>query len=107
MMAKDERQEKLIQSYGDLYTDVARIFRSLDPMQLIEMGAPDDEYDSEISTILPRFNEASSSSGMTRIVHEEFSHWFGRDLAGEMSEYEKLSEALWKLHQYREVEGGQ
>lgn len=70
--------------------------RAADPMQLIAIGAPDDEYDPEISTILPRLKEAKSSLDVMRIVHEEFVHWFGDDMAGALSVYEAMSIEIWE-----------
>ncbi len=68
-------------------------------MHLIAIGAPDDEYDPEVSTILPRLREATSRNDVHRIVHEEFVHWFGADIAGPAETYAAVSEDLWNLWQ--------
>lgn len=73
---------ELKQAYGELYAEVSRLVHEADPIRLIAIGAPDDEYDVEVSTILPRLHEATSASDVHRIVYEEFVHWFDADIAG-------------------------
>jgi hypothetical protein len=98
-MAGTDRRRMLAKTYGDLFADVARIMQASDPMQLIAIGAPDDEYEPEIGTVLPRLKEATSSLDVRRIVHEEFSRWFGDDMAGTESEYEAVSVEIWAAWQ--------
>ena len=64
-------------------------------MGLIAMGAPADEYDPEISTILPRLREASAAVDVQRILHEEFVRWFGADLIGPLADYAEVAEKIW------------
>ena len=89
------RQETLQETYGMLYSEVSRLLREADPIRLIVMGAPDDEYDPEVSTILPRLREADSTADVQRIVYEEFAQWFGADLAGPATDYEDVSKKIW------------
>ena len=74
-----KRRQSLKAAYGSLYSDVSRLLREADPIDLIAIGAPDDEYDPEVSTILPRLREANAAADVQRIVHEEFVQWFGAD----------------------------
>ena len=76
-----KRQASLKAAYGALYTEVSRLLREADPIRLIARGAPDDEYDPEVSTILPRLREARSPDDVQRIVNEEFAHWFTAEIA--------------------------
>src|SRR5262245_60733127 len=90
-----KRSESLKAAYGNLYADMSRLFREADPMSLIAMGAPDDEYDPEVSTILPRLREARTAADVQRIVHEEFVRWFGADLVGPLTDYAEIAERIW------------
>jgi len=63
-------------------------------MDLIAMGAPDDEYDPEVSTILPRLREAKAAVDVQRIVHEEFVRWFGADLVGPLTNCADIAEKM-------------
>jgi hypothetical protein len=76
--------------------EVSRLLREADPIRLIAIGAPDDEYDIEVSTILPRLREAKSPRDVQRIVHEEFVHWFSAETVGSAMYYARVSEDVWK-----------
>ena len=91
-----KRQGSLKASYGALYTEVSRLVREADPIRLISRGTPDDEYDPEVGTILPRLREAKSPDDVQRIVHEEFVHWFSAEIAGSAEEYAEVSKKIWE-----------
>ena len=91
-----KRQVSLKAAYGALYTEVSRLLREADPIRLIAIGAPEDEYDVEVRTILPRLNEAKSPDDVQRIVHEEFAHWFGAETAGSAAQYTDVSNNIWE-----------
>src|SRR5215813_12566709 len=88
-------RQALKAAYGSLYADVSRLLREADPIGLIAMGAPDDEYDPAVSTILPRLHEARVAVDVQRIVHEEFVRWFGADLIGPLADYAEVAEKIW------------
>jgi len=92
-----KRRESLKAAYGNLYVAVSDLLRGADPIHLIGMGAPDDEYDPEVGTILPRLVEAASAPDVQRIVHEEFVRWFGADIAGPSADYAGAAEKIWEV----------
>ena len=98
-MSRADRRALLKQAYRELYAEVSRLVREADPIRLIAIGAPDDEYDVEVSTILPRLHEATSASDVHRIVYEEFVHWFDADIAGPPEIYVAVSEEIWNTCQ--------
>ena len=89
-----KRSQSLRAAYGSLYANVSRLLREADPMGLIAMGAPDDEYDPEVSTILPRLREAKAAVDVQRIVHEEFVRWFDADLVRSLADYAEVAERI-------------
>lgn len=93
---RQKRRESLEAAYGSLYSDVSRLLREADPIRLITIGAPDDEYDPEVSTILPRLHEANSPVDVQRIVYEEFVRWFDANIAGSISGYADVSGKIWE-----------
>jgi hypothetical protein len=93
--SRRKRHQSLKAVYGSLYSNVSRLLREADPIGLIAMGAPDDEYDPEVSTILPRLREANTAVDVQRIVHEEFVRWFGADIAGPITDYADIAERMW------------
>lgn len=94
---RKKRQESLKALYSALYIEVSRLLREADSIRLIEIGAPDDEYDPEVSTILPRLREAKSPADVERILHEEFCHWFGAETAGPTAHYAAVSNEIWEV----------
>ena len=92
-----KRQASLEAEYGMLYTEVSRLMREADPIRLIGIGAPDDEYDVEVRTILPRLREAKSSDDVQRIVHEEFVRWFSAEIAGSAAGYADVAKKIWEV----------
>jgi hypothetical protein len=92
-----KKNSSLTAAYGALYTEVSRLVREADPIRLIAIGTPDDEYDPEVSTILPRLREAKSPDDVQRIVHEEFVHWFTVEIAGSAADYADVSQKIWEV----------
>lgn len=68
---------------------------SADPIRLIAMGAPDDEYDPEVETILPRLRSAGSAAEVRTVLHEEFVRWFDERTAGPPERYTAAAAAIW------------
>ncbi|MFB3123506.1 MAG: hypothetical protein ACE10H_15110 [Candidatus Binatia bacterium] len=91
-----KRQDALKAVNGSLYTEVSRLVWEADPIRLIAIGAPDDDYDPEVSTLFPRLREAKSPDDVQWIVHEEFVHWFGAETAGPATHYTGVSEDIWE-----------
>lgn len=85
---------------------VAHLIREADPIRLIATGAPQDEYEPEVGTILPRLRKAQSSANVQMIVHEEFVRWFGADIAGPRAQYRRVGSAIWKVWQRLSEDAG-
>lgn len=81
--------------YGNLYDEVVAILYQHDPVALSRAGAPEDEYEPEAGTIVPRLREARSADDVRRIIHEEFVHWFDAALAGPETEYAQAARDVW------------
>jgi hypothetical protein len=69
--------------YRRLFDEVRAILNRHDPMGLIAIGCPDDEYEPEVGTILPRLSRANGPADVEVIVAEEFLDWFAERLAPE------------------------
>lgn len=76
---------------------MSQLLREADPIRLITIGAPDDEYDPEVSTILPRLREAHSTADVQQIIYEEFVYWFDADIAGPSTHYAEVAEKIWEV----------
>ena len=76
---------------------VSQALRDADPLRLIRRGAPLDEYDPEVGTVLPRLRGATSCGDVRTILHEEFVHWFGDEVAGRIEHYDQAAESIWAI----------
>lgn len=90
-------RENLRRHYGALFDDVASALFRADRIGLCALGAPKDEYVPEVGTILPRLGNCTSAADTMRVVHEEFTRWFGARVAGESARYEAASDEIWRL----------
>lgn len=75
----DARRQVLTEACEKLRRDLRDILNPYDPRGLISSRAPDDEYEPELATILPRLTEASAVEDVRRILYEEFANWFGAE----------------------------
>jgi hypothetical protein len=90
----DRRLERA--KYETLAAAVGRAIDEADPIGLLGMGCPGDEYSPEIGTIVPRVSKASSAGEVRRILHEEFVRWFGEGTAGSEEAYEQPALRIWE-----------
>jgi hypothetical protein len=72
---------------------VTRAIDEADPIGLLALGCPPDEYAPEVEAIVPRVSKASGPSEVRQIVHEEFVQSYGTGTPEES--FEALSQAIW------------
>jgi hypothetical protein len=82
--------------YDTLCAEVARAIDEADPVGLLVLGSPEDEYSPEIDAIIPRISKASGPAEVRRIVHEEFVRWFDAGLAGPEETYDAVAGQIWE-----------
>ena len=89
---------ELSKAYQELYAKVGEILLRYDPVGIIS-GDISDEYNPEVSTILPRLKAAHSGNDVHDILYEEFVHWFGADTAGNRDNptYEDAATEIWTV----------
>jgi len=93
------KREQRKRDYGGLFDAVSAALIAADPIGLIADGAPIDEYEPEVETILPRLKDAHDASDVEVILHEEFTRWFGPAVAGARGRYLTASVAVWRASQ--------
>lgn len=79
-----------------LYQVVREIVDSLDPIGLLALGCPDDEYNPEIERIVQRLATAKALSLETvqTILHETFVEFFDQELAGPTERYREAAREI-------------
>ena len=92
--------------YRLLVSAVEQAIHAADPIGLLDIGAPADEYSPEIDTILPRLAGVQDVSDVTNVLHEEFVRWFDQRIAGPRDAYEAPAHRIWAaILEYRDVVG--
>jgi hypothetical protein len=71
------------------------IINKHDPLNLITIGCPEDEYDPEVETIFEKLKPSNTEEEVLDIVYEEFIHWFGKS-AGHKDSYIEVSKDVYK-----------
>jgi hypothetical protein len=96
---KLERQ-RLRSEYGEFYDEILEILFRNDPIG-IDFEINTDEYEPEVSTILPRLKEVRSPENLQEIIHEEFVRWFDADIAGSKAKYARIAQEIWDAYKKR------
>ena len=66
-----------------------------DPIHLLEIGAPDDEYEPEIREIASRIGEGTNLEKVQLLLQEVFAKWFDECIAGPKELYRAPAEVIW------------
>ncbi len=94
-------RKRMKENYAALHEAVADALRVADPIGLIATGAPQDEYELEVGTILPRLRDARTPDDCQRIIYEEFAYWVGEETAGQRESYAAAARGVWKAWRER------
>lgn len=80
-----------------LLNKIRKILNKHDPMGLIRMGAPEDEYNPEVEEIMDVARKSHDVDEFIDYVHEIFINWFTETDAGPRDRYISLSKDLYEL----------
>lgn len=85
-------RERLKEVYLPVHRWVRDVFARHDPLGLIAVGAPSDEYEEQADLLLPCLLELHQSDEVSeaeilRRVHQVFGKWFGAGTAGPAERY--------------------
>lgn len=90
-------KQKLRLQYQSSYRGLSELLYRHDPVGLRAAGAPKEEYESEVSAIIPKLEDATGPDDVRRIVHQEFLRWFGDEqTAGPESAYNAIACEIWE-----------
>lgn len=86
--------------YGHKFIELREIVNLVDPMRLMIIGAPQDEYESEVKTIIVQLDNVNNKEDTLELVFSEFTKWFGV-AAGNKEKYLQLASDIfnWKTNQ--------
>src|SRR5262245_35025513 len=87
-------------NYARLVEAVPNAIDRADPIGLLAMGCPSDEYAPEVGSIAPRLKGVNNADDVQSILHEEFVRSFGA--AGARNSYKAAADDVWNaLVEYR------
>jgi hypothetical protein len=91
------RRHLFRREYRPLRSAVARIIARADPINLLALGAPGDEYDGEVAVIVSELPSARDEADVRSIVRGEFVRRFGEEVAGPPARYDEPAAAIWQV----------
>ena len=96
--ANDNRtaREAVKLQYPELFSEMQKCLFEHDPIA-INFETNTDEYNPEVGTIIPRLSSCKSQADVQIVIHEEFVKWFGIEIAGNISNYDKIAQDVWQL----------
>jgi hypothetical protein len=83
-------------SYIELQNRVTAAVNAADPIGLLALGCPSDEYGPEIAKILPLLFRATSLQQFEQQLYELFVEMFD-ETAGSAEGYRELASKLWSF----------
>jgi hypothetical protein len=100
-----EERRRLKAEYGDLFDSLTALLFRHDPVG-INFEINEDEYQTEMGTILPRLRRCHTENEVLQVVHEEFVRWFDADTACPEERYAAITSEVWQLWQRRTKRDG-
>jgi len=80
-----------------LFIKASKIVNKYDPIHLISIGCPKDEYDGEVRRILEGMENVSNIEELHDLVYGIFVKMFDESIAGPKENYQKLASELFQL----------
>jgi hypothetical protein len=78
-------------------TEWRKIINECDPANLLAIGAPSDEYGSEIKELIEAASSCNSVDELAHLIHELFKDTFGDLTHDEKEKYQQAAEKGWLL----------
>jgi hypothetical protein len=83
------------EQFGIRFFELMEIINKHDLIEVLRFGAPENEYDLEVATIIPQLDNAHSEAEVLLLVTNEFERWFGPG----QNDYIELSRDIYKWMQ--------
>jgi nicotinate-nucleotide adenylyltransferase len=87
--------KKFVKEKEKIFDVVTKIVNRVDPVNLIGIGAPEDEYSPEVEDIIKSLKEASSKEDLCCKISAIFEQWFCKNCAN-LEDYQKIAHEIWK-----------
>lgn len=97
-------------NYGDNFAELRSIINRHDPIGLLKIGAPKDEYEPEVKTIIVQLKTEMTEKQVHDLIYQEFLRWFeDESAAGKKDSYKELAKDInrWNKTGFYVNENGQ
>lgn len=74
---------------------LTEIINKHDPISLLKIGAPKDEYKHEINAIAKGLKSCKSKKEIQQLVYDTFVKFFSKEIAGNFNQYDKIAEEIY------------
>lgn len=88
---------KTVAKTTPLFKKIDRIIWKNDPIGLVKLGCPRDEYESEVVCIYCAIESNMSQKRLQNLVFNTFKFWFGKDECGPKENYLKIAKEIKKV----------
>lgn len=82
--------------YQYYFMKISKIVREHDPIGLLALGSPDDEYDGEIRRIIGVLPKIQDQKLLSEEIYKIFIDSFDKEIAGEKVKYDRIAESILK-----------
>ncbi len=80
-----------------LFNTIKSVIDTWDAVGLLEMGAPSDEYDIEISKIAGRINDNLDVESLSNIIYNVFIEMFGENTFSDINKFKQECNDMAKI----------
>jgi len=90
-------QDSVKSAYGPRFDELRTIINKHDPIGLLSLGAPEDEYEPEVKTIIVQLDTNKTSELQIHdLIYREFLRWFDDEsTAGPKDAYKDLAKDIF------------
>lgn len=85
---------KIEAEFMEAFAELSEIINRHDPMDLVSIGCPDSEYDSEVYAILVELGPVKNENDILDLTFGVFKKYFG-SVAGKINKYKKLAREIY------------
>ena len=90
-------------NYKLLFEKVSTILFNYDPVGLVALEVPRNEYDPEVSIILPNLFKCKDLEEVRDVVQQVFVSQYGEEYVKGKEEYQVIAKEIWEA--YKKFQG--
>lgn len=89
--------KKMRSEYENIFSFIKSTINKLDPIGLLNRGAPEDEYDHEIAKIASGLRTCNKVEDVQELIYKVFKENFGNEIVGSKKLYVDAAKDIFIL----------